>query len=311
MAGIAGTRSCLAAHLIHPHTHGEKDNRHHSRRHTLSYHLLATTQSQHQMEGGLLLNVVIGKCTPILKLLARKDETLLIRRDTLLVLNLCLHVINRVRRLDLESDRLACEGLDEDLHATTQTKDQMECRLLLDVVVGKRTTVLELLSREDEALLVRRDAYMAQQNQVSLCSNRCCNSIAFTRNGPLLAWSREAEETHRQETQLPHQHSVARAVHASTSKHCSMATAKLHTFLVLDLCLHVINRVRRLNLECDRLAGEGLDKDLHATTQTKDQMKCRLLLNVVVGKRTTVLELLAREDEALLVRRDTCTTDEP
>jgi hypothetical protein len=30
----------------------------------------------------------------------------------------------------------------------------------------------------------------------------------------------------------------------------------------------------------------------------------RLLLNVVVGERAVVLELLARKDEALLVRRD-------
>jgi hypothetical protein len=31
-------------------------------------------------------------------------------------------------------------------------------------------------------------------------------------------------------------------------------------------------------------------------------MKCRLLLDVVVGERAAVLKLLAREDEALLVR---------
>ena len=34
---------------------------------------------------------------------------------------------------------------------------QLQCRLLLDVVVGKRTGVLELLAREDESLLVRQD----------------------------------------------------------------------------------------------------------------------------------------------------------
>lgn len=33
-------------------------------------------------------------------------------------------------------------------------------------------------------------------------------------------------------------------------------------------------------------------------------MKGGLLLNVVVGKSTSILELLAGEDEALLVRRD-------
>jgi hypothetical protein len=36
----------------------------------------------------------------------------------------------------------------------------VERRLLLDVVVGERAAVLELLAREDEALLVRRDALL-------------------------------------------------------------------------------------------------------------------------------------------------------
>ena len=36
----------------------------------------------------------------------------------------------------------------------------MERGLLLDVVVRKGATVLELLAREDEALLVRRDALL-------------------------------------------------------------------------------------------------------------------------------------------------------
>ncbi len=36
---------------------------------------------------------------------------------TLLVLNLGLDIGNRVRRLDVQGDRLAREGLDEDLHS--------------------------------------------------------------------------------------------------------------------------------------------------------------------------------------------------
>ena len=33
-------------------------------------------------------------------------------------------------------------------------------------------------------------------------------------------------------------------------------------------------------------------------------MKCRLLLNVVVAQRAAIFQLLAREDQALLVRRN-------
>merc|ERR1711972_109648 len=43
---------------------------------------------------------------------------------------------------------------------------------------------------------------------------------------------------------------------------------------------------------------------LTATTQTEHQVKSRLLLNVVIGKGASILQLLAREDQALLVWRD-------
>ena len=80
------------------------------------------------------------------------------RIRTLLVLDLGLDVVDRVRGLDLQSDGLACQRLDKDLHATTQTEDQVEGRLLLDVVIGEGAAIFELLARKDEALLVGRDA---------------------------------------------------------------------------------------------------------------------------------------------------------
>jgi hypothetical protein len=57
------------------------------------------------MQGGLLLNVVISKCASILKLLAREDQTLLIRGDALLVLDLGLDHIDGVRGLHLSTCR--------------------------------------------------------------------------------------------------------------------------------------------------------------------------------------------------------------
>ena len=47
-----------------------------------------------------------------------------------------------------------------DLHATTQTKNEVQSRLLLDVVVGKGAAVLELLAGENQALLIRRNAFL-------------------------------------------------------------------------------------------------------------------------------------------------------
>jgi len=56
---------------------------------------------------------------------------------------------------------LGSEGLERGLDdATAQTEDQVERRLLLDVVVGEGAAVLELLAGEDQALLVRGNALL-------------------------------------------------------------------------------------------------------------------------------------------------------
>ena len=59
--------------------------------------LLATTETEHQVKGGLLLDVVVRQGAAILKLLTSKDQALLVRGDALLVLDLRLHVVNGVR----------------------------------------------------------------------------------------------------------------------------------------------------------------------------------------------------------------------
>jgi hypothetical protein len=44
-----------------------------------------------------------------------------------------------------------------------------------------------------------------------------------------------------------------------------------------------------------------LDKDLHTTTQSENEVERRFLLDVVVRQSATVLELLAGKDKTLLV----------
>ena len=73
------------------------------------------------MESRLLLDVVVRKSTAVLELLAGKDKTLLIRGDTLLVLDLSLDVVDRVRRLDIEGDGLSGQGLYEDLFSVERS----------------------------------------------------------------------------------------------------------------------------------------------------------------------------------------------
>ena len=75
------------------------------------------------MKSRFLLDVVIGKGAAILKLLSGEDKTLLVRGDSFLVLDLLFHGLDGIRGLYLEGDGLSCEGLHEDLHTTTETKD--------------------------------------------------------------------------------------------------------------------------------------------------------------------------------------------
>ena len=138
-----------------------------------------------------------------------------------------------MRLREKEGDGLASEGLDEDLHSTAETKDQVECALLLDVVIGEGAAVFELLAGEDKPLLVRGDS-----------------------------------------------------------------------FLVLDFCLDVVNGVGAFDLESDGLSGQGLNEDLHTTTETKDEMESQLLLDVVISEGAAVFKLLSGEDKSLLVRGD-------
>ena len=73
------------------------------------------------MQGGFFLDVVVAEGSAILELLAGEDKTLLIGRDSFLVLDLSLDVLDRVRGLDLKSDGLSGQSLDKDLHTSSQS----------------------------------------------------------------------------------------------------------------------------------------------------------------------------------------------
>ena len=63
------------------------------------------------MKCRLFLNIVVGGGLAVLKLLAGQDQALLARRDTLLVLDLGLDIVNGVGGFGLKGNGLACQGL--------------------------------------------------------------------------------------------------------------------------------------------------------------------------------------------------------
>lgn len=72
------------------------------------------------MKCRLLLDIVVGQGSSILELFAGENQTLLIRGDALLVLDLRLDVVDGVAGLDIEGDGLTREGFDEYLHGCSQ-----------------------------------------------------------------------------------------------------------------------------------------------------------------------------------------------
>merc|ERR1712240_244647 len=112
------------------------------------------------MQSGLLLDVVVREGPAILQLLASKDQPLLIWGNSLLVLDLGLDILDGVRGFHLQGDGLASQGLDKDLHSTSEAQDQMQSGLLLDVVVREGPAVLELLASKDRPLLVWGDSLL-------------------------------------------------------------------------------------------------------------------------------------------------------
>jgi len=133
------------------------------------------------VKGGLLLDVIVGQGTTVFKLLASEDQALLVGWDAFLVLDFGLDVLNGVGGFDFESDRLTRKGFHEDLHTTAESQYQMECGLLLDVIVRECTAVFELLASEDQALLVGWDTFLV----LNLCFYvfDCVGAFNFQSNG--------------------------------------------------------------------------------------------------------------------------------
>jgi len=89
--------------------------------------LHTSTKSQDKMEGGFLLDVVVAQCATVFQLLTSEDKTLLIWWNSLFILDLGFHVVNCVAWLNLQCDGLASQGLDKDLHTSTESQDKMKC----------------------------------------------------------------------------------------------------------------------------------------------------------------------------------------
>ena len=86
----------------------------------LDKNLHTTTKTQNKMKRGLLLDVVIRQRTTVFQLLADKNQTLLVRWNAFLVLDLRLDVVDGITWFDIEGDCFSGERLDKNLMRVTK-----------------------------------------------------------------------------------------------------------------------------------------------------------------------------------------------
>merc|ERR1712042_116684 len=122
--------------------------------------LLATTETKDKVKGRFLLDVVVREGASIFKLFASKDQPLLIWGNAFLILDFGLDIFNGIRWFNLKSDGLASQGLNKNLHTSSQSEYQMQSRLLLDVVVRKGAAILKLFAGKDQPLLIWGNAFL-------------------------------------------------------------------------------------------------------------------------------------------------------
>jgi len=231
------------------------------------------------MKSGFLLDVVVAQCATIFQLLTSKDETLLVWWDSFFVLDLCLDVVDGITGLNLKSDGLASQGFDEDLHTSTESQDKMKRGFFLDVVVTQCATIFQLLSSEDETLLIRRDSFLV----LDLGLHVIDGITGLNLEGDGLACQGFDEDLHTSSESQDKMKSgfLLDVVVAQCATIFQLLTSKDETllvwwdsFFVLDLCLDVVDGITGLNLKSDGLASQGFDEDLHTSTESQDKMKC-------------------------------------
>jgi len=88
--------------------------------------LHASSETEHKMQSGFFLNIVVRQGPAIFQLLSSKDETLLIWGNAFLILDFGLNVFNGVRWFDLKGNSFSSQGLDKDLHASSETEYQVK-----------------------------------------------------------------------------------------------------------------------------------------------------------------------------------------
>ena len=268
--------------------------------------MVSTSESQNKMEGWLFLNVVIRKSSSVLKLLSSEDKSLLVWRDSFLILDLGFNILNGVSWFNIKGDGFTSEGLYEDLHTSSESENQVKSGLLLDVVVWKSSSIFKLLSGEDKSLLVWWNSFFVLNlgfNIFNGISWLNIKSDGFSSK----SLDEDLHTSSKSEDQVESGLFLNIVVWKSSSifKLLSSKDKSLliwwNTFLILDFSFDILNGVCWFNIKGDGFTSECLDEDLHTSSKSEDQVESGLFLDVVIGEGSAVFELLTSKDESLLI----------
>ena len=119
----------------------------------LNEDLHTSSESENQVKSGLLLDIVVRKSSSIFKLLSSEDKSLLVWWNSFLILNFGFDIFNGISWLNIKGDGFTSEGLDEDLHTSSKSEDQVKSGLFLNIIVGKSSSIFKLLSSKDKSLV--------------------------------------------------------------------------------------------------------------------------------------------------------------
>ena len=234
------------------------------------------------MECAFFLDVVVTEGAAIFQLLSSKDEPLLIWGDSFFILDFGFHIFNSVTWLNLKSNGLAGKGLYEDLHASSQSQDKVECAFFLDVVVTEGAAIFQLLSSKDEPLLIWGDSFFILNfgfhifNSVTWL-NLKSNGLASKGLNEDLHTSSQSQDQVKCAFFLDVVVAEGAAIFQLFSSKDEPLLIWGDSFFILDFGLHIFDSVTWLNLKSNGLASKGLYKDLHATNERNNAIKVQYL----------------------------------
>ncbi len=83
-----------------------------------SFHenLHSSSKSQHQVQSGFFLDVVVRQGSAVFQLFSGENQSLLVRRNSFLVLDFGFHVFDRVAGLHVEGNGFSSKSFHENLH---------------------------------------------------------------------------------------------------------------------------------------------------------------------------------------------------